>query len=349
MKNLYNTLSQLAIKSYPVKQAEQTNEEILNKYLVTQAQEKITNVSNSVKKMYPTDKKAGFAYWKQQLNVESIPDEAKEQYWEEFIKQHPEGKVGAKRELVDLTLAEVGLIHGLSQKEYFLRDKIQKSPEWAKTQLQPILGTVAATVVNSNYSKAQQVYLSNLDDRMLSFMRTNKFDADVPTESHTQDIIKLEQLNLLDTAKFENGRIGVYNSEGGFVPSSSIKSRDQLGFKNDFSAPSVEEQVLVNKLSPSVIRRAVETSLMVKRNQISTDDSYSEGIAEHYLSRGDYDVDNWNTAFSMLPTMDMNTKIQKGIQGEIASGRIKTDAHLAQTIHKAITIYGNLLPKEGDK
>ena len=334
-------------KSDPIKLKEQDSldPETISKAFNKDATSKLENITSVSKGMYPKNKNDRFAYWKKQVDVQSLPDSVKELYWEEYEKMHPDGKVGAKRDFVDLPLKEMSYITSKSEQEFFLREKLSVVPAWAKQELNNILAQLSTTVANSNYSKAQKVYTQNLDDRMSTFMLKSKLDPDIPVDSHVNDVMKLEQLNLMDISKVENGRVGVYTYENKFIPSVNITNRQDVYNQEDFSAPSLEEQSLVRKLAPPIILKSIEGNLISSRNKIRSQEQTGESIAEDLLLKGDFVMEDWNTAFAMSPTKTLTENIANGIRGEMKAGRVKTDKQLAQTIYKAIVQYKDILPE----
>ena len=344
--NFYNELQNIAAQAAP---ETKTKSEGIDGILSQQATAKLQNTTKLATDMYPTDPASRFEFWKKQNNTTLMDAKTKDVYWKTYETMHPEGIVGAKRDFVDVTKREIDVIDSNVGKEFFLRERLDNTPAWARKDLDPILGELSANVANSNYSKAQQVYMKDLDLRINRFVVLNQFDPDISSEVHTADVTRLEQLNLLELAKVQQGRVGVYNEAGQFYPAFGIKDRKEI-FKNDTTAtPSLEEQAVVRNIAPNIIRKAVEGNLAVNRNKIQADERVGSSVASQYLTTGAFDMDQWDTAFAMLPNISMRDKIKLGIQGEVKAGRIKNEKELVRTIYQSMVRYGSFLEQSQEQ
>ena len=344
--SFYNELQNIASQAVPSQQNKQSNvDDMVSKQSIT----KLTDNTNLAMNMYPEDIQSRFSFWKKENNINFMDDKTKEVYWKTYEKMHPEGIVGAKRDFVDVTKGELSRIDSNVGKEFFLRERLNKTPQWARKELDPLLGEISTNVANSNYSKAQQVYMNDLDSRINSLAATTEFDPDIPLDIHTQDAVKLEQLNLLELGRVEQGRIGVYNEKGKFYPAFGIKDRTEI-FPNDVATnPSIQEQDVIRSLSPNIIRKAIEGNLAFNRKNIQIQERIGSSIASDYLKAGTYNIEKWDTAFAMLPNVPIYDKISQGIQGEIESGRVVSTKDLAQTLYKVMTQYGHLFKDKEQK
>lgn len=339
-KDLYADLQRIATQAGPISETKADGiDDVMADYDTRRVQD-ITNIANN---MYPEDLKAKFSFWKSKLDSSTLAPKAKEVYWKTYETMHPEGKVGAKRDFVDITKRELEVISGLSGKEFFLRERLTNTPAWARKELDPILGELSAIVANSNYSKSQQVYMQDLDARIGKFMVSADLDPDIPSETHTADAVRLEQLNLMSLGKVQQGRLGVYNEKGVFFPAFGIKDRKEIFANETAGSPSIQEQSVIRDLSPNIIRKAVEGNLAVRRNKIQAQERTSTTVASKYLREGVFNMEKWDVAFSMLPETTIQDKIKMGLQGEISSGRIKSEKELVRSIYQTMAKYGPLM------
>ncbi len=337
--NLYNDLQKIASQVTPKSSSSVDGvDKMLAEYDTKMVQD-MTNLANT---MYPEDTNAKFSFWKSRINVGLLAPQAKEAYWSQYEKMHPDGIVGAKRDFINVTKRELDVVPGLSGKEFFLRERLADTPVWARKELDPVLGELSAVVANANYSKSQQVYMQDLDSRMGRFMTTAQLDPDIPTETHTSDAVRLEQLNLMSLGKVQSGRIGVYNEKGVFFPAFGIKDRSEIFKQDPNGSPSLQEQRLVRELAPNIIRKTVEGNLATRRRTIQSEERASTVVASNYLKTGAFGIDKWDTAFSMLPEIPLQERLNLGLQGEIASGRIASEQDLVRTIYQTMVKYGNL-------
>jgi hypothetical protein len=196
-----------------------------------------------------------------------------------------------------------------------------------------------------NLNKSKQVYKDDLT-RRLNKLSSKELDPDVPEEAHTDDLLKLERMNLLDVANAINGRFGVANKEGNFVPAFDLQDRTQV-FPNDlYGTPSTDEQLMIDELAPEFIKNYVKGNVAKQRTKINLDNKASEGVAASMLETGALSPDKWNEAFSMFSKPEYQTLIEKGMMGEINSGRVKTQDDLIKTLYMAMSQYKGLLGDE---
>jgi len=338
--SLFNELNTIAKQAAP---KTNTNPETVDNKIAKDEINKLTDLANTAGQMYPTDPVGKFQYWKNNTDISTLSNEAKNKYWKTYVDMHPEGMVGAKRDFVDITKRELEFIDSSVNKEFYLKERLEYVPEWARTELDPILAELSTTIANSNYSKAQQVYMKDLDLRINRFAVLAQLDPDVPSTTHTSDAVKLEQLNLLELAKVEQGRIGVFSETNQFIPAYFLKDRKQVFKEDRFVEPSLEEQSVVRSLAPTIIKKAIDGNLAFNRNRISRDERDSSTLAAEYLLSGSFQPDQWNTAFAMLPDKKMEDKLVLGLRGEISAGRIKSEKDLAQAIFRTLEKYGSYL------
>jgi len=335
-KDLMSSLQQIASESVSGAVVITTKEqELIDKQDIA----KIKQVSEVASKMYPNNPVSRFNYWKKNINVDGMSNNARNEYWQTYQNIHPRGIEGAQSDFVNVTLNEVNLIGGVSNKEFFLRDRIDNSPAWARTVLEPELAKLSTTVANANLSKANQVYSKSLSDKINNFILQNDLDPDVSVEQHTADFVRLEQLNLFDVANVINGRIGIYGQNNQFIPGFAVENRQQVFPKDQFGAPSFAEQVLVRDSAINPIKQAVDMKLSAQRSVISMQERQSAMEATKLLEQGFYALDRWGEAFSINAESNPQDQIIRGLKGEIASKRITNEQELAESIYTAMSKY----------
>jgi len=341
--NLFNQLQTMAMQAMPQNYSQP---ETVDSVVDNEQIQLLGKKRKQVFEMFPDNSQERFNYWKTQIDTTGMTAKAKQTYWKDYEAMHPEGIVGAKRDFVDVTKRELDYIESPVAKEFFLRERLDNTPEWARKELDPILGELSTIVANSNYAKAQQVYMKDLDLRINRFAVLAQLDPDVSVENHTTDITKLEQMNLLEVAKVEQGRVGVYSKGGKFIPAFGLQSRNDV-FENDSNgSPSLEEQSVIRSLAPTIIKKAIQGNLAVARNKIMADERAGIAVAEKYLTDGAFNFDQWDTAFSMLHNVPMYDKIKLGLRGEITAGRIKTESDLKSAIYQSVSKYSSFLEKK---
>ena len=168
-------------------------------------------------------------------------------------------------------------------------------------------------------------------------------DPDVGVDAHMNDLLKLEQLNLLPVADAFNGRFGVVNKTGGFTPAFDLQDRETVFEKDPAGSPGINEQLMISDLSPPLIRDYVVGNLANQRNKINLDNKTAEGVAGMMLDQGKLTPDKWGEAFSMFQKPHYETLITRGLKGEIAAGRLKTNDDLSRILYTAVNQYKDFL------
>jgi hypothetical protein len=338
-KDLMSSLQQIASESVSGAVVVSTKEQEL---IDTQDVAKIKQTAEMATKMYPNNPASRFKYWKKNINIDGMSNNARNEYWKTYQNIHPRGIEGAQSDFVNVTLNETNLINGVSNKEFFLRDRIDNSPAWARAVLEPELAKLSTTVANANLSKANQVYSKSLSSKVNNFILQNDLDPDVSVEQHTADFVRLEQLNLFDVASVVNGRIGIYGQNNQFVPGFAVENRQQIFPKDQFGAPSFAEQVLVRDSAINPIKQAVDMKLAAQRSVIARQERQSAMEATKLLEKGFYTIDRWGEAFSINAESNPQDQIIRGLKGEISSKRITNEQELAESIYTAMSKYPSM-------
>jgi hypothetical protein len=338
-KDLFLSLQKIASEATgQITVNDKGNDEIITKQDIA----KINGVTELATKMYPTNAESRFNYWKKNISLDGMTNDARSTYWKQYEQMHPRGLEGAKSDFINVTLNEVGLVNGVSNKEFMLRDRIASSPSWAQEVLGSELAKYSTSVANANFSKANQVYSRNLQDKVNKFVTNANLDADVSVDQHTADFLRMEQLNILDVAKIVNGRVGAYDPNGQFVPGFAIADRNMVFPSDAYGTPSAAEQILVRDSATKPIKEAVETKIVSQRTNIAQQERQAAYEVNGLLEKGHYTLDRWGEAFSINPEASPMDQITRGLKGEIAAGRIKTDKELTEGIYTAMSKYPSM-------
>lgn len=338
-KDLYSSLQKIASESMTSStKADNIDTEMVDAQDIA----KISSVKQLAERMYPNDKSRQLYYLKKNVDIAGMSNAARNEYWKTYETIHPRGRDGATSDLVNTTLNEVGMISGVSNKEFFLRDRMASVPPWASAALEPELAKVSTVVATANFSKANQVYTKTVQDKLGKFLTSADLDPDVSVDQHTADFLKLEQMNLFDVASVVNGRIGAYDPSGKFVPGFGIDSRSRVMPNDPYGSPSAAEQTIVKDTAAQPIKEAIETKIYSQRKDIARQEVQSAMQATKLLETGHYSIDRWNEAFSINPESDPMSQIQRGLKGEIAAGRIKNEKDLEESIYTAMSKYPSM-------
>ena len=261
-----------------------------------------------------------------------------EYYWNKTLDMHPDGREEAKKNLISRTESELNMFNSPTEKEFFLRDKISRFPSWLTKEFSGDVQNLSFRNANSNLNKAKALYRDDLNNRLTN-LSDKEMDPDVGIDAHVKDLVKLEQLNLLPVADSLNGRFGVVDKTGKFIPAFDLQDRASIFEKDIEGNPGPNEQFMVSDLSPPIIRNYVVGNVSTQRQKINMDNKAAEAVAGMLLDKGKLTPDKWGEAFSMFQKPHYESLITRGLQGEIAAGRIKTNDDLSRILYTAIHQY----------
>lgn len=323
--------------------ASKTNVTDVAKIRAEKLKDKLKKIEQELKDMYPNNTKKVFENWVQATKDFPLPNEDfKEYYWDKYLSLHPKDKKEAKEELINKSSMEMEMFETPQEKEHFLRDRVSRWPSWLINEFKDDLQNFSARTADSNLNKSKQIYKDNLSKRLAN-LSNRELDPDVSEEAHINDLLKLEKMNLLDVSDTINGRFGVANKDGIFVPASDLQDRSQVLPTDIYGTPSTDEQLMIDDLAPEFIRQYVKGNVNNQRSKINLDNKASEGVAASMLETGSLTPDRWSEAFSMFSKPEYISLIKKGMLGEVESGRVKNDEDIVKTIYMALSQYKDLL------
>lgn len=315
----------------------QTSEEI-NILIAEQFKNKIKNIEQTAKRMYPSLKyKQHETFVEMTKDIEIPNDSLKDYYWNKYIELSPFKPEETKNKLIDKITYELSLFNTPTEKEHFLRDSISKWPSWLTKEYKDDLQNYSVRNADANLNKAKLVYKDDLTTRLKEFL-TSPLDPDVSEGVHYKDILNLETNGLLNVSKVINGRFGVVDKKGSFIPATDLQNRSDI-LEDSISKPTVDEQLMVNELAPSFIKEFVNLNLTNQRNKIKTDNKVTEGFAGMLLDNGTLPIEKWSEAFSMFEKPEYSSLIKRGLIGQINNGKVNTHEDMVKSIWQAMSQY----------
>jgi len=339
-QDLYNQLQNMATNSI---YTGQTNIDAVNNKKEMGLKDTLRTLETNLKTLYPDNKQKQFDSWMKETKDIPFPTQKfNEYYWNKTLDLHPQGREAAKESLIWRTETEMNMFQSPTEKEFFLRDKISRFPSWLTKEFSGDVQNLSFRNANSNLNKAKALYRDDLS-RRLSDLSDKEMDPDVGIDAHMNDLLKLEQLNLLPVANAVNGRFGVVNKTGEFTPAFDLQDRETIFPKDVAGSPGINEQLMISDLSPPLIRDYVVGNLANQRNKINLDNKTAEGVAGMMLDQGKLTPDKWGEAFSMFQKPHYETLITRGLNGEIAAGRLKTNDDLSRILYTAVNQYKDFL------
>lgn len=191
-----------------------------------------------------------------------------------------------------------------TKKEFTLRNTMSKAPSWLQQELSPELADAERVVASQNLSKSQLAYRKVLQDKLGKFDFTT-LDPDVPAEIHTDDMLKLEMMGLLDTASIVEGRFVTLNKDGTIQPAFALENSADAGGLG--LGPEIE---IITKTAKPIFEKAVISGLDVVAQTQSMNNRTISGAGLNMLPN--MDVSEWSTVLGAMPPEDVKGAIQAG-------------------------------------
>lgn len=338
MDNMLSQLQKIAVEKVGTNNTFDTSSKITSE----QETNSLNEIFDTAKEMYPQDFKKASEYVLKTVQPNKMSTNGIKNYWTMFDTKFPDYADSIKTQILTSINQNLDSKTNDSEKEFYLRDIITTLPSWAADNFYPKLAQVSMNVANSNMSKATQLYKSELDKRMDS-IRYSNLDPEVANSVHVDDILKLETLNMLNSARVVNGRVAVITEDGTVVLANELKDRTEVFGKTNTGSPSIHEQVEIEKLSRDIITKAVNTSLSKTREEVTKQNNSISFETRMNLEKGMFTIDEWDTAFSTINTTNIESAITAGLRGEINAGRVKTNRDLQETLFTVLKKYKDIL------
>jgi len=335
-----NMLSQL--QSIASESANNTAQIKSTELIEATEKQNLESIFNTASTMYPANQKNAVNYILKTVKTDTMKPNTINNYWSLFETTFPDYSSQLKEQLITNIKTTLNTKQSDSEKEFYLRDLVDTLPPWASETFYPTLAQVSMNVANANMSKATQVYKTELDTRIQA-IRNSSLDPEVASSVHTNDLIKLETMNMLNSARVINGRIAVITQDGTVIMANELKNRAEVFGAENIGLPSLHEQVEVERLSKDIITDAVNTSIKRTRAEVTKQNAEISFETRMNLEKGMFTIDEWDTAFATINTNNIQQAITSGLYGEINAGRIKTNKDLQETLFAVLIKYKDML------
>lgn len=223
-------------------------------------------------------------------------------------------------------------------REQQLRNTATKSPSWLAPELEEELKITGVKASTQNLNKAKTVYLSSLENKIKKF-DFSSLDPDVPAEVHIDEMVKLEAMGLLETAKIINGRLAVVNNSGAIQPAFAVTQEAEISGALNLDSPELQT---ILQLAPPLFKKYVEPALQESQDFMTMNNKASSGAALGLLRGGNLPVDRWHEALSLL-NENQRAGIDEGIAGLASSNQQMNEDDAAKYSMDIISNYGGML------
>lgn len=225
----------------------------------------------------------------------TMDDSTREGYWSVRRDMYPGSDVDFQTSVMDEVELELSSRPNDLDREFYLRDALTRLPDFAQDKY---VGELAQLQTNSNtrasvHSTAQ--FRDELNNRTFKAFNEMDLDVNLPTETHGNDYLRVEALDLVPNMTTQNGRIGVM-SNGTFVPGGDIESREALGF----SPNDIFEQRNVTREAHDIVFKNMDSALSLRRRQSVNDTTVANMSIMKRLEDGDIAPKEWFRAVGSM-------------------------------------------------
>ena len=311
---------------------------------------KSEELAQQVQRLYPEDRQKAFDTWNVGTRDFDLNPATKEYYWKTYEKLSPDPslyKEGLSTQVKD----KLRKLKTTSEKEFYIRDNLNKWPNWLSSQYEASLAGLMMVNQTKDMLKGEVSYKENTLDRVNTLLQNSDLGSDINEYDHVQDILKLETMGFLEGATIYDGRIGVLNKKNEFQPAWSIKSSKEISEEVPQPLPA-EASFLRDSVLPE-IKDLVSVSLNNSRNKIKEQNEEIKFIMLNEISQGNISMDKWGDVASMIeePQEDSIGSLMflfsEGIKGMIRKAEEETNEPVKETeindmIMLAFTKYANL-------
>ena len=311
---------------------------------------KSEELAQQVQRLYPEDRQKAFDTWNAGTQDFDLNPATKEYYWKTYEKLSPDPsfyKEGLSAQVKD----KLKKLETTSEKEFYIRDNLNKWPNWLASQYEPSLASLMLVNQTKDMLKGEISYKTNTLDTVNQLLENAPLSPDIREEDHVADLLKLETMGFLNGATIYNGRIGVSNKQNEFQPAWSIKNATEIS--ENAMQPLPAEAAFLRDSVASDIKDLVSVKLGDAREKIKEQNKEIKFIMLNEISQGNIPMDKWGDVASMIedPQEDSIGSLMflfsEGIKGMIRQAERGTDEPVKDTeindmVMLAFTKYANL-------
>tara|TARA_R100001443_G_scaffold79944_1_gene87025 strand:+ start:1059 stop:2144 length:1086 start_codon:yes stop_codon:yes gene_type:complete len=311
---------------------------------------KSEQLAQQVQQLYPEDRQKAFDTWNAGTQDFDLNPETKKYYWKTYENLSPDPSL-YKEALTSQVKDKLRKLETTSEKEYYIRDNLNKWPNWLSSQYESSLAGLMMVNQTKDMLKGEISYKTNTLDKVNDLLENAPLSPDIREEDHVADLLKLETMGFLNAATIYNGRVGISNKEQEFQPAWSIKNAGEVS--EDAMQPVPAEAAFLRDSVASDIKDLVSVKLKDSREQIREQNKEIKFIMLNEMSQGNIPMDKWGDVASMIedPQEDgigsLMFLFSEGIKGMIKQAERGTeepvkDTEINDMIMLAFTKYANL-------
>tara|TARA_E500000318_G_scaffold111669_1_gene131143 strand:- start:424 stop:1506 length:1083 start_codon:yes stop_codon:yes gene_type:complete len=258
---------------------------------------KSEEIATQAANLYGDDQQKVFDTWYAGTNDFDLNKDTKKYYWDKYEKLAGDPSV-AKDALSLQVRKKLSSLETTAEKEYYIRDNLNRWPDWLTEQYEPSLANLMIVNQTKDMLKGETVYKKATAEKVNSLLNSSPLSPDIAEGDHVNDLLKLETLGVLSGATVAEGRIGITNKNQEFQPAWSIENSSDVTENAVVSSPA--EAAFLRDSVQSDIKKAVALNLEESRNMINSQNQELKFSMLSEVRQGNVDMDKWGDVASMI-------------------------------------------------
>jgi len=351
----FNKLEAIVNESKP----ESFDYDTLNSNLETRSNNMSINKSNEVisqaKRLYGDDQESVFKTWMAGTRDFNLNKDTRKYYWDTYDSLTGDPKL-SQESLREQTRGELKKFNNTFEKESYLRDNLDKWPEWLEKEYEPVLASFMMMNQSKDMLKGQMAYKEDTLNKVTKMLQSedSDLDPDISVSDHVSDFKKFATLGLLDGAMITNGRLSVTNQDGEVEPAWSVSNASKVTGEESEENPAVS--AFLRDSVQEEMTNAVSLKLDASRNKIKEQTKQLNTSVFYEMRQGNVPVDRWAdmAALTEDPTISASDNLKflftEGIRGYIDTHPNITGQEINKFINLIVDKHANLItgePKRG--
>ena len=315
---------------------------------------KSEEVAKQAINLYGDDSQKVFDTWYAGTSDFDLNENTKKYYWDKYSELAGNSSV-AKDALSSQVKKKLSSLETTAEKEYYIRDNINRWPDWLTKQYEPSLANLMIVNQTKDMLKGETVYKKATEDKINSLLKGSYLSPDISEEDHVKDLLKLETLGILSGASITGGRVGITNANQEFQPAWSITNSSDITDKAMVSSPA--ESAFLRDSVQNDIKSAVTQNLKDSRDIVKNQNQELRFTMLSEIRQGNVDIDRWGDVASMIesPSDDSIGSLmflfEQGLMGMLDQKTEGTDEpindkEINDMVMLAFTKYANLIGEQ---
>tara|TARA_E500000305_G_scaffold85616_1_gene71720 strand:+ start:354 stop:1436 length:1083 start_codon:yes stop_codon:yes gene_type:complete len=247
--------------------------------------------------LYGDDQQKVFDTWNAGTSDFDLNKDTKNYYWKKYSELAGSPEI-AKDALSSQVRKKLSSLETTSEKEYYIRDNLNKWPDWLTKEYEPSLANLMMVNQTKDMLKGETVYKKATEDKLNSLLQSSYLSPNIAEEDHVKDLLKLETLGFLSGATIVDGRVGVTNKNQKFQPAFSIKNASEITDESIPSSPA--ESAFLRDAVQTDVKDAVSMNLKESRSRLKSQHDELRFTMLSEVRQGNVDIDRWGDVASMI-------------------------------------------------